>query len=64
MTAQFLQLSDGLGSARFEEVLDGLTGRTRVAIQAEYGTYGPDDLRNLRAFLDAEIKRMEDSPWR
>lgn len=60
---QFLKLSDGRSSARFEEVLDGLTGKTRVSIEADYGTYGVDDLKSLRAFLDARIERMEDSPW-
>lgn len=64
MTAQFLELSDGLGSARFEEVFDGLSGKPRVSIQGDYSTYGPKEIKRLRAWLDGQIERMENSPWR
>lgn len=63
VVTQFLEISDGRSATRFEQVLDGLTGKSRVSIEGDYATYGPDDLKKVRAFLDDQIERMEDSPW-
>lgn len=68
MTDNFCRLPDGYGETKLIPILDGFTGRERMAIQGfgvsdrptHQSTHDVEDIRRARDFLDAWLSKMEE----